>query len=65
MVLSSDTGTSRLVLCLDLHCVRLDGPRAWGYTSHLSFLPPSYLGKVKMRGVNSGRAGGSAAFGLS
>lgn len=65
MVLSLDTGTSPLVFRLDLHCVRLNGPRAWGYTSHPSFLYPSYLGKVEMRDVNSGRAGGSAGFGLS
>lgn len=54
MVTSSDTGTSHLVLSPDLHCVRLDGLRAWGYTSHLSYLHLSCLKEVEMRSVNSG-----------
>lgn len=62
MILSSDTGTGYLVLHLDLNCVRLDGPRAWGYTSHLSFLPPS-SGQVETRDVNSG--GQVAVLGLA
>lgn len=53
MVLSSDTRTSYLVLCPDLHCFWLDGLREWGCTSHLSFLHRSYLGEVEMRGVNN------------
>lgn len=65
MVLSSGTRTSHLVLSPGVHCVWLDGPRAWGYPSHLSFLYPSYLGEVEMRGVNSARAGSGVGLGLS